>query len=60
MRKYEENMKMKEYMKKTKPTKVKKLRITEEIPVQVPAIETCFRPIDEIARIFFESQSPYI
>ena len=30
-----------------------------EIPVQVPAIETCFTSIDEIARIFFKSQSLY-
>ena len=30
-----------------------------EIPVQVPAIETCFMSIDEIARIFSKSQGPY-
>ena len=29
----------------------------KEIPVQVPAIETCFTSIDEIARIFAKSQS---
>ena len=29
------------------------------IPIQVPAIETCFMPIDEIARIFSKSQSLY-
>jgi len=28
-----------------------------EIPVQVPTIKTCFRSIDEIARIFSKSQS---
>ena len=30
-----------------------------EIPVQVPAIRTCFMSIDEIARIFSKSQSLY-
>ena len=30
----------------------------EKIPVQVPAIETCFMSIDEIAQIFSKSQSP--
>ena len=31
-----------------------------KIPVQVPAIERCFMSIDEIARIFSKSRSPYI
>ena len=30
-----------------------------EIPVQVPAIKTCFISVDEIARIFLKSQSLY-
>ena len=30
-----------------------------EIPVQVPAIKTCFMSKDEIARIFSKSQSLY-
>jgi len=32
---------------------------TKRIPVQVPAIKTCFTSIDEIARIFSKSQSLY-
>ena len=31
-----------------------------KILVQVPAIETCFMSIDEIARILSKCQSPYI
>jgi len=31
----------------------------EKIPVQVPAIETCFMSIDEIAQIFYKSHSLY-
>ena len=36
------------------------LRFIRKIPVQVPAIETCFMSIDEIAQIFSKCQSPYI
>jgi len=32
-------------------------RKLRKIPVQVPAIKTCFMSIDEIARIFSKSQS---
>ena len=32
----------------------------KSIPVQVPAIETCFMSIDEEARIFSKSSRPYI
>ena len=31
-----------------------------EIPVQSPAIETCFMSVDEITHMFSKSQSPYI
>ena len=36
----------------------KKIKVWDlEIPVQVPAIKTCFMSTDEIARIFSKSQS---
>ena len=39
---------------------MKKFQGNKLIPVQVPAIETCFMSIDEIAGIFSKSHSPYI